>query len=149
MEELQEIMGFVALEKRIRALEHLFSAIGKECSCRTGEQTTYHNAEDLKNLLEIRCPAHGFRDLGRLRWLPSGLPLQPDDFNLCSCPPCPVRELLQGRRGPLTDLEQEEETQRWEREYGPSSGDEFRNEEVRLARLRQKYEYTKRNSRRN
>lgn len=149
VEELQEIMGFAGLEKRIRVLERFFSATGKQCTCRTGVETTYHNATELKKLMEIRCPVHGFRDLGYLRWLPSGLPLQPDDHNLCCCPPCPVRELLQGRRGPLTDLEQEEEMQRWEREYGPSSGDEFRNEEVRLARLRQKYEYTKRNSRRN
>jgi hypothetical protein len=146
---LQVIMGIAALEKRVRALEQAFTAAGKQCICRTGEQTTYHNAKELKNLLEICCPAHGFRDLGYLRWLPSGLPLQPDDHNLCCCPPCPVRELLQGRRGPLTDLEQEEETQRWEREYGPSSEEEFRNEEVRVARLRQKYEYAKQNSRRN
>lgn len=144
MEELQEIMGIAALEIRIRALEQFLSAIGKQCSCRTGGLTTYHNATELKKLMQIRCPVHGFRDLGRLRWLPSGLPLQPDDHNLCCCPPCPVRELLQGRRGPLTDLEHEEETQRWEREYGPSSEEEFRNEEVRVAGLRQKYEYAKR-----
>lgn len=149
MEELQEIMGFAALEKRIRALERFFSAPGKKCNCRTGEQTTYHNAEELRKLMEIRCPAHGFRDLGRLRWLPRGLPLRPDDHNLCSCSPCPTRELLQGRRGPLTDLEHEEETQRWERGFGPGSDQAFREEQARVARLRQKYEYTKRNSRRN
>ena len=49
------------------------------------------SAEELKKLMDIRCPVHGFRDLGHLRWLPSGLPLRPDDQNLCSCPPCPVR----------------------------------------------------------
>ena len=141
-------MGFAALEKRIRVLERFFSATGKRCNCQAGEQTTYHNAEELKTLMEIQCPAHGFRDLGYLRWLPSGLPLQPDHQNLCSCPPSPVREMLQGRRGPLNDLEQEEEMQRWEREYGPSSKDGFRTEEIRLARLRQIYEYAKRNSRR-
>jgi hypothetical protein len=145
---LREIMGFAALEKRIRALEQAFSATGKQCSCRAGEHTTYHSAEELKNLMDIRCPAHGFRDLGYLRWLPSGLPLQPDDQNLCSCPPCPVRELLQGRRGPLTDVEQEKEEQRWERECGPSSDKEFGRKQARVEQLLQKYEYNKRNRRR-
>jgi hypothetical protein len=145
---LQEIMGFAALEKRIRALEQAFTATGKQCSCRTGEQTTYHSAEELKNLKGIRCPAHGFRDLGYLRWLPSGLPLQSDDQNLCSCPPRPVREFLQGRRGPLTEVEQEKEEQRWEGECGASSHEEFRREQSRVEQLLRKYEYDKRNRRR-
>jgi hypothetical protein len=145
---LQVIMGIAALEKRVRALEQVFKAAGKQCNCRTGEQTTYHSAEELKNLMGIRCPAHGFRDLGYLRRLPSGLPLQPDDHNLCSCPPCPVRELLQGRRGPLTDVEQEEEEQKWEREFGASSDQEFRRQQARVEQLLQKYEYNKRNRRR-
>jgi len=148
VEELQEIMGFAALEKRIRGLEQYLSATGKECNCRTGEQTTYHNAEELEKLMEIRCPAHGFRDLGHLRWLPRGLPLQSDDQSLCSCSPSPVREFLRGRRGPLTELEHQEWTQRWEREYGSSSDEKFRHEQARLARLRQEYETPSRNSRR-
>jgi hypothetical protein len=145
---LQEIMGIAALEKRLRALEQAFSATGKLCSCRPGGQTTYHSAEELKNIMDVRCPAHGFRDLGHLRWLPSGLPLQPDDKNLCSCPPCPVRDFLQGRRGPLTEVEEEEEEQRWEREYGAGSDDEFRREQARVEQLLQRYVYTKRNRRR-
>jgi hypothetical protein len=98
--------------------------------------------------MDVRCPAHGFRDLGYLRWLPSELPLQPDDQNLCSCPPCPVREFLQGRRGPLTEVEQEEEEQRWERECDPGSDEEFRRKQARAEQLLQKYEYNKRNRRR-
>ena len=145
---LQVIMGIAALEKRVRALEQVFKAAGKQCNCRTGEQTTYHSAEELKNLMGIRCPAHGFRDLGYLRRLPSGLPLQPDDQNLCSCPPCPVRELLQGRRGPLTDMEHAEEEQRWERECGPGSDEEFRREQGRVDQLLKKYVHNKRNERR-
>src|ERR1035438_9022341 len=141
-------MRIAALEKRIRALEQWFWVTGKLCSCRTGGQTTYHSAEELKNIIDIPCPAHGFRDLGHLRWLPSGLPLQPDDQNLCSCPPSPVRELLQGRRGPLTDVEQEEEEQRWERECGPGSDEEFRREQGRVDQLLKKYVHNKRNERR-
>ena len=93
--------------------------------------------------MDIPCPAHGFRDLGHLRQLPSGLPLQPDDQNLCLCPPCPVREFLQGRRGPLTDLEQKEAEQRWEREYGPGSDEEFRCKQARIEQLVHRYEYKK------
>jgi hypothetical protein len=135
VEELQEIMGFAALEKRIRALEQFFSATGKECNCRSGGQTTYHNAKELENLMEIRCPAHGFRDLGCLRWLPNGLPLQPDDQNVCSCPPCPVREFLQGRRGPLTEVEQETLEKRWQQKFGVSSDEEFRREQARVEQV--------------
>jgi hypothetical protein len=146
---LQVIMGIAALEKRVRALEQALSATGKQCSCRAGGQTTYHSAEELKNLMDIRCPAHGFRDLGYLRQLPSGLPLQPDDQNLCSCPPCRVREFLQGRRGPLTDVEQQEEEQRWERECGPGSDEEFGRKQARIEQLLQKYDYNKRKQKEN
>lgn len=142
---LQEIMGFAALEKRIRALEHLFAATGKPCSCRAGGQTTYHSAEELKTIMRVRCAAHGFRDLGHLRWLPSGLPLQTDDQNLCSCPPCPVREFLQGRRGPLTEVEQEKQEQRWEKECDANSDEEFRREQTRIEQLLQRYVYNRRN----
>jgi hypothetical protein len=141
---LREIMGFALLEKRVRALEQAFSAIAKQCSCRSGKQTLYHSGEELKKLMDIRCPAHGFRDLGHLRWLPSGLPLRPDDQNLCSCSPSPVRDFLQGRRGSLTELEQEKEEQRWEQDYGASSDGEFRREQTRVGHLLKKYEHAKR-----
>jgi hypothetical protein len=142
-------MGLTQLEKRIRALELAYLESGKECRCRSRGQTTFHSAKELNAVLDIRCPRHGFRDLGHLRWLPSGLPLQPEDQNCCSCPPCPVREFLQGRRGPLTEVEQEEEEQRWERVWGPSSDEEFRREQARVEKLLKKYEFNKRNPRRN
>jgi len=144
---LQEIMSFAALEKRIRALEQAVSATGKRCTCRTGDRTTYHTAEELKKLMDIRCPAHGFRDLGHLKWLPSGLPLRADDQNLCSCPPCPVRDVLQGRRGPLTEAEEEQEEQRWEAENGTSSDGKFRREQALVEQVLRKYEYHKRRRR--
>ena len=99
--------------------------------------------------MNVRCPAHGFRDLGHLRWLASGLPLQPDDQGLCSCPPCPVREFLQRRRGPLSELEQEEEEKRWEKEFGTNSDEEFRREQAGVEKLLQKYLYDKRKSKEN
>jgi len=93
-------------------------------------------------MMDIRCPVHRFRDLGDLRWLPSRLPLLSEDRTLCSCPPSPVREFLQGKRGPLTELEQEEEERRWERECAPGRDEEFRREQARAERLL--YEYQKR-----
>lgn len=143
-----QTMDFAALEKRISVLEQAVSATGKHCNCRTGERATYHSAEELKKLMDIRCPAHGFRELGHLRWLPSGLPLRPDDRNLCSCPPCPVRDFLQDRRGPLTEAEQEKEERRWEAEYGTSSDGKFRREQALVEQVLRKYEYDKRNGRR-
>ncbi len=98
--------------------------------------------------MEIRCPAHGFRQLGYLRWLPSGLPLQAEDQNLCSCPPCPVREFLQGQRGPLTEGEQREVEQRRERESGSRSDENFRREQASLEPLLRTYQSMKRNRRR-
>jgi hypothetical protein len=143
---LRVIMGIAALEKRVRAIEQALFAAGKQCICRTGEQTTYHSAEELRKLMDIRCPAHGFRDLGCLRCLPRRLPLQPEDQNLCSCPPCPVREFLQGQRGPLTEVEQQAVEQMWEEEFCAGS-DEFRRGQSRLESLLRKYEFSKRNAR--
>lgn len=140
-------MGIAALEKRVRALEQALFAAGKQCNCRTGKLTSYHNSEELKNLICVRCLAHGFRDLGHLRRLPSGLPLQPDDQNLCSCPPCPVREFLRCQRGPLTELEQGKAEQMWEAEFGAGSDEAFRREESCLESLLRKYECNKRNGR--
>lgn len=98
--------------------------------------------------MSVRCPTHDFRDLGHLTWLPGGLPLQTDDQNVCSCPPSPVREFLQGRRGPLTEVEQEKEQGRWQQEYGQGSNEHARREQARVAQLLQKYEYLKRKTRR-
>jgi hypothetical protein len=136
-------MRLAALQKRVRALEVASRAIGRRCHCRAGRQTKYHTAEELKRIMEIRCPAHGFRDLGDVRSMASGLPLQLEDQHLCSCPPCPVREFLQGRRGPLMEVEQQEEERRWERECSLAGDEEFRREQARASRLVQQYEYNR------
>jgi len=104
-------MGLPALEKRMRVLELalLREARGMQCSCRPGQETGYHNAEELEKILKIRCPVHNIRDLGYLRWTPSGMPLRPEDRDFCSCPPCAIRDFLQGERGPLTEEEQQAE----------------------------------------
>jgi hypothetical protein len=94
--------------------------------------------------MEIGCPLHGFLDLGYLRWVGSGLPLQPEDQDLCSCPPCAVRDFLQGTRGPLTLEEQEAEERRWEREYAEDSDEEFRREHARAEVLLRRYQQKKR-----
>ena len=140
-------MRFAAFEKRVRALEQALSAAGKQCVCRKGRQTCYHNAEELKAMMDIPCHLHGFRDLGDLRWVPSGLPLRSEDRIICSCPPSPVREFLQGERGPLTGIEHEEEERRWGRECSPDSDEEFRCDQARAESLLN--EYNKRKRRRN
>jgi len=137
-------MRFADFEERVRALEQALSAAGKQCVCRTGRQTSYHSAEELQAMMDIRCPAHGLRDLGDLRWLPSGLPLQPEDQALCSCPPSPVREFLQDSRWTLTEAEQAEEERRWERECSPDSDEEFRCNQVRAESLLNEYYNRKR-----
>jgi hypothetical protein len=139
-----ELMGGAALEKRVRALEASVPAIGEQCRCRAGRQTRYHTAEELKRILDVRCPLHGFRDLGRLRRVGSGIPLLPEDQDLCSCPPSPIREFLQGRRGPLTEVEQAAEERSWEGEFTPAAKEDFRRDQAWARQLLQKYEYSKR-----
>ncbi len=126
-------MGLPALEKRVRALEQaLFGeARGRQCNCRSGRETSYHRTAELEEIMKVRCPVHDIRDLGYLRWAPSGMPLRAEDRDLCSCPPCTVREFLQGERGPLTEEEQQAEKQRWEQEYAEASHEEFRREQAR------------------
>ena len=126
-------MGLPALEKRVRALEQaLFGeARGRQWNCRSGRETSYHGAAELEEIMNVRCPVHDVRDLGYLRWTPSGMPLRPEDRDFCSCPPCTVREFLQGERGPLTEEEQQAEKQRWEKEYAEASHEEFRREQAR------------------
>jgi hypothetical protein len=137
------IMRLTTLKEHVGALERAFAAAGKPCTCRIGTRTLFHTADELAKLMEVPCPAHGFRDLGDLRQVPKGLPLHPEDHAFCSCAPSPVREFLQGRRGPLTDLEQKEEEQRWERESCPDSDEKFRCEQARIERLLRKYEHNK------
>jgi hypothetical protein len=141
-------MGLAALEKRVRSLEEGLPATVKECRCRGGQQTMYHNADELKRIMDIRCPVHGFRDLGRLRWVASGLPLQTEDQTFCSCPPCPMREFLLGRRGPLTEVEQADEERKWQRECSAAWDEQFRREQACAAQLLRRYEHYKSGRRR-
>lgn len=103
----------------------------------------YHNAAELACIMRCKCSAHGFRDLGELVLVGSGLPLRVDDQKFCSCPPWPVRAFLSGERGPLTQEEQQAEKQRWDKEYGPSSEQERWKEAERVNELLQIYEFTK------
>ena len=119
-------------------------AIGEQCRCRAGRQTRYHTSEELKRILDVRCPVQGFRHLGRLRRVGSGIPLVPEDQDLCSCPPSSVREFLQARRGPLTQVEQAAEERSWEGEFTPAAEEDFRRDQAWARQLLQKYEYSKR-----
>jgi len=67
--------------------------------------------------MRVRCAVHNVRDLGRLCWLPAGLPLQQEDRELCSCPANRTREFLEGKRGPLSKKEHAEEDEAWQREF--------------------------------
>jgi|SRR5947209_7193692 len=138
-------MGLPGLAKRVRALERALLREGtRECTCRSGQETSYHTAAELEQIMDIRCPVHDVRDLGHLRWTPSGLPLRPEDRDLCSCPPCAVRDFVQGTRGPLTLEEQEVEERRWKREYAEDSDEEFRREHGRAEVLLRRYQQKKR-----
>ena len=136
-------LSIAALEKRIRALEQAFLERREPCNCRTGGQTMYHNARELETLVQIACPAHGFRDLGQLRWMPSGLPLQPGDDEFCSCAPSPVREFLQGRRGPLDEAEQREQERTWEQGWSGEEVEHHRREGADVQRLLLRYAFQK------
>jgi hypothetical protein len=129
-----------ALEKRLSAIERRVFAEGiEDCKCRVGQQTRYHTATELKKIMDVRCSVHGIRDLGNVSWIPRGLPLHPDDRELCSCPPYAVRDFAQGVRGPLA-LEEEELWERtWQREYTRTSTTEFRHEQARAEALLQAY----------
>ncbi len=101
------------VKKRLCALEAVarFSA---GCKCRFLQVTFFHNVADLERIVSVRCPVHIFCDLGELSWAPSSMPLRTEDRALCSCPPSPTREWLDGKRGPLTEEEQIEECLSWE-----------------------------------
>ena len=90
-------------------------------------------------MMNILCPLHGFRDLGRLRWLPPGLPLQVDDKKFCMCPPSPLREFLQGQRGPLNEEEQREQERMWEQAWSAQGIEQHRREDADVQRLLRRY----------
>jgi len=87
--------------------------------------------------MSISCPVHEFRDLGDLLWMPPGTPLRPEDSHLCSCPSSPTRDWLEGKRGPLTLEEQEEECRTWELTAGTDV--DVRIERVRMEKILQTY----------
>ena len=127
-------MSLFLLEKRVKALEAiaLRTSVRGDCMCRSRRQTYYHTSADLDLTMSVPCPVHGFRDLGDLVWVHPGTPLLPEDRHLCSCPACPTRDLLEGKRGPLTKEEQEEECRSWD----PAPTEDMRGK-LRIERARE------------
>jgi hypothetical protein len=134
-------MDLPSLEKRVRALEGnaLRTIINKDCTCRPGRRTYYHTAADLEQIMGVNCLAHGFRDLGNLLWVPPGTPILPEDRHLCSCPSCPTRDWLAGKRGPLTTEEQKEECRGWEAESTADMKEKLRVERAQEKALLRTY----------
>lgn len=132
-------MSLPQIEKRVRRLEALSLPVDCRCNCRTEEVTLYHNAADLARIITARCPVHGIRDLGCVSWVPSGMPLNVEDRCFCSCPPCPAREWLEGKRGPLTEDEQDEECRSWKQQLTTEATAESDRDQATVTRLLQKY----------
>lgn len=119
--ELLKVGMKQSLKKRLDALELTHRGVG--CHCRFRGETLFHNAADLERILAIRCPVHDFCDLGQISWVPPSMPLRMEDTALCSCPPCPTREWLEGVRGPLTWKEQRDECLSWKTTCWEQGGD--------------------------
>ena len=136
-------MNFGGLEKRVRILEQTFRAAEKPCICRVDGETTFHSAHELEAIMRIPCPLHVFRELGRFKWLSSGLPLRSDDQQFCSCAPSILRDYLQGRKGTLNQLEIQQAESAWERTYGPGSEKTWSVEQSLVRQLIQRYEQHK------
>jgi len=134
-------MDLPNLRKRVRALEAIVfrTSANKDCTCRSGRKTYYHTAADLEQIMSVRCSAHGFRDQGDLLWVPPGTPLLPEDRHLCSCPACPTRDLLEGKRGPLTIEEQQGECRSWDPEPTEEMREKLQIERAREQLLLQEY----------
>jgi len=115
----------------------------EQCNCRAGEKTMYHDSAELVRIMEVSCPVHRLRDLGEMIWIGRCLPLREEDQQFCSCPPSALRELLLGRRGPLDDAEHREQEERWMREYGPSSDEQFFRDQQRVKQLIRIYQFRK------
>jgi hypothetical protein len=132
--------SLAALEKRVSALERrLVKGAAEGCNCRMGEQTRYHTALELEEIMAVSCPVHEIRDLGDVIWIPSGLPLRSEDGEFCFCPRSAVRDFLQGIRGPLTLEEQEMWERTWQRDYEQILGKDFRHEQARAEALLRAY----------
>jgi len=133
----------IDIEKRLRVLEQVVFARSEECNCRAGQKTWCHNAKELAKIIAVICPVHRIRDLGELICIGRGLPLLEDDRQFCSCPPSPLRALLMGRDGALSDAEQQQEEQRWWSEYGPGSDFDFRRDQEWVKKMLRIYEFNK------
>lgn len=129
-------------KKRIRALELAIDRVGN-CTCRRGGTTIYHTAAELQAILAIRCPVHGFRELGNLVWFPPAMPLSAEDQQLCKCPPSATRDFLANQRGLLTDTEQEEECHKLDEEFSEDAGKRFAADQAEVKRLIIQYERQK------
>jgi len=141
--ERRQTVALAGIEKRLRALEQILFAGAEECNCRVGHKTMYHNAAELARIMAVSCLVHSIRDLGEVMWVGRFLPLRRDDQQFCSCPPSPLRELLLGRRGPLDEAEHREQEERWMREYGASSDEQFCRDQQRVRQLIRTYEFGK------
>lgn len=131
-------MSLIDNENRIRKLEQLCAAVDSRCNCREDdEETFYHNIPDLEKIIAVRCPVHGRRVLERVSWVPSGMPLRAEDRHLCLCPPCPAREWFEGRRGPLTEEEQERECHSWEEQLSEQGIASFHQDQIKVKRVLQ------------
>jgi hypothetical protein len=127
-------MSATALEKRLTELELLFSKRAG-CICRSGRQTFYHTASDLKRILNVACPLHPFRDLGHLSCVPAGMPLLAQDRYLCDCSPNLSRDWLAGKGGPLTLEEMEEVCRQWRQEFSEEARQNFRTQQKHSGEL--------------
>lgn len=137
-------MNILNFEKRIVALQSILSAKGNDlCCCRANDETKFHSAADLIEIMKVSCSAHKFRDLGDLWHVVPGMPLLAEDCSLCSCPPRPTRDWLESKRGPLTEAEQREECDSWELELTVDAKEKQRVEEVQIELLLRTY-FTKR-----
>jgi hypothetical protein len=136
--------NLAALEKRLCLVERRFLSRSTDCCCRPGEETNYHTATELERIMNVRCPIHEFRDLGDIRWVPTGTPLLPEDRDLCACPPSLTRDLLAGSIRFLTPEENGKECGKWRDEFTQKAEQDFRLEQARVAALLRKYLRNKR-----
>jgi hypothetical protein len=127
-----------AFEKRLRKIEVVF-AKKNGCTCRPGQETTYHTPEDLEKIMAVGCPVHGFRELGRFSWVHETSPLRLEDRNLCNCPANPTRDWLADTRGPLSRDEQEEQCRGWHQAFSSEGRQMFRAQQGRVTILIKNY----------
>jgi len=126
------------IKKRLSELE-VITSYRAGCKCRFSQVTFFHSAADLCRIMSVPCPVHVFCNLGELSWAHMSMPLRTEDQRLCFCPSSPTRDWLSGRRGPLTEQEQEEECLRWQQELIEDS-----QESKRVKVLVQRYKEAKR-----